>query len=250
MLSMNNLGANGRLGNQMFQYAALKGIALRHGYSYCIPYSVFVNPWTDHQLNTCFKLNKNLIYGTQNVKTISEKSFSFDKVLFENCQDNINLNGYFQSEKYFIDIKDEIIKDFTFKYTFEKPFEEYISIHVRRGDYINQPDYHPTCSLEYYKNSLSLINDSIPIVVFSDDILWCKENIKADLYMENTTNTQDLYLMTMAKHNIIANSSFSWWGAWLNQNPDKIVVAPETWFGPAYSHYIMKDLIPNDWIKI
>lgn len=250
MISYNSLGRNGRLGNQMFQYAALKGIASKHGYSYCIPYSMFINPWTDHQLNTCFKLNKNLIYSTQNTTTISEKSFNFDKVLFENCEDNINLDGYFQSEKYFIDIKDELIKDFTFKYNFEKPFDNYIAIHVRRQDYVNQPNYHPVCSLDYYNNALELVSKKIPVVVFSDDILWCKGNIEAELYMENTTNIQDLYLMTQATHNIIANSSFSWWGAWLNQNPDKIVIAPETWFGPAYSHYIMKDLIPNDWIKI
>ena len=250
MISFNSLGRSGRLGNQMFQYAALKGIALKHGYSYSIPYSLFVNPWTDHQLNTCFKLNKNIVYGTTNGKTINESSFSFDEHLFNNCPDNIDISGYFQTEKYFSHIKNEIIKDFTFRINFDKPFNKYIALHVRRGDYVNQPNYHPVCSIEYYMNALSIIQDDIPIVIFSDDINWCKENIKADLYMENTTNIQDLYLMTQATHNIIANSSFSWWGAWLNQNPDKIVVAPETWFGPAYSHYIMKDLIPNDWIKI
>jgi hypothetical protein len=250
MLSFNSLGRSGRLGNQMFQYAALRGIASKHGYSYSIPYSVFLNPWTDHQLNTCFRLNKNIIYGTQNVQTISELSFNFDKSLFYNCLDNTDLNGYFQTEKYFSHIKDEIVKDFTFKVDFEKPFDEYVAIHVRRGDYVNQPNFHPVCSKEYYLEALKLIPKKIPLVVFSDDIEWCKENIDADLYMENTTNVQDLYLMTKATHNIIANSSFSWWGAWLNQNPDKIVVSPKVWFGPAYSHYIMDDIRPPEWIQL
>jgi len=250
MISFNSLGRSGRLGNQMFQYAALRGIASRHGYSYSIPYSLFVNAWTDHQLNTCFKLNKNIVYGATNNKTINESSFSFDEHIFNNCPDNIDISGYFQTEKYFAHIKNEIIKDFTFRINFDKPFNEYIALHVRRGDYVNQPNHHPVCSVDYYMNALSIIEDDIPIVIFSDDINWCKENIEASLYMENTTNIQDLYLMTQATHNIIANSSFSWWGAWLNQNPEKIVVCPKNWFGPAYSHYNMNDLRPEDWIQL
>lgn len=250
MISFNSLGRSGRLGNQMFQYAALRGIASKHGYSYSIPYSLFVNAWTDHQLNTCFKLNKNIVYGATNNKTINESSFSFDENIFNNCPDNIDISGYFQTEKYFAHIKNEIIKDFTFRINFDKPFNEYIALHVRRGDYVNQPNHHPVCSVDYYMNALSIIEDDIPIVIFSDDINWCKENIEASLYMENTTNIQDLYLMTQATHNIIANSSFSWWGAWLNQNPEKIVVCPKNWFGPAYSHYNMNDLRPEDWIQL
>ena len=250
MISFNSLGKSGRLGNQMFQYAALRGIASKHGYSYSIPYSLFVNPWTDHQLNTCFKLNKNIVYGTTNNKTINESSFSFDEYIFNNCPDNIDISGYFQTEKYFAHIKNEIIKDFTFRINFDKPFNEYIALHIRRGDYINQPNYHPVCSIDYYMNALSIIQDDIPTVIFSDDINWCKENIKANIYMENTTNIQDLYLMTQATHNVIANSSFSWWGAWLNQNPNKIVVSPKVWFGPSYSHYIMDDIRPSEWIQL
>jgi hypothetical protein len=127
------------------------------------------------------------------------------------------------------------------------PTKEYISIHVRRGDYLHQQYHHPICSAEYYSQAIDLINENIPIVIFSDDINWCKENIKADFYIENNKNYEDLYLMTKAKHNIIANSSFSWWGAWLNKNPDKIVVAPGIWFGEGYLHLDLSDLIPEEW---
>lgn len=249
-ISFNNLGKMGRLGNQMFQYASLKGIAKKHGYSFSIPYSLGLNIWTDHQLTKFFNLDKTLIYSTTSNQIINESKFNFDKVLFETCQDNVDLSGYFQTEKYFIEIKQEIIKDFSFKHNFKKPLKNYNVLHIRRTDYINQSYFHPLCSLDYYKQAIEIIGNELPIVVVSDDIEWCKNNIKADFYSENSTNIEDLYIMSQAENNIIANSSFSWWGAWLNQNPKKIIVAPENWFGEGYSHYIMKDLIPNDWIKI
>ena len=114
MISFNNLGNLGHLGNQMFQYASLKGISKNRGYEYCIPdkkyfgtrYNLFSN------IHDCFNINCNVGFITE--KTINERFYHFDKDLFENCPDNVNLNGYFQSEKYFKHIKDEIKKDFSF----------------------------------------------------------------------------------------------------------------------------------------
>jgi len=250
MISFNNLGRMGRLGNQMFQYASLKGIARNKGYNFCIPYSYEVNEWTDHQLTKYFKLDDNLLVKSHDPRhTRSECGYHFDQDLYDNCEDGTDINGYLQTEKYFMSIRDEILDDFSFKSEYELPMnKEYTSLHVRRGDYVNQTNHHPLCSVDYYLQALELVDG--PIVVLSDDPEWCKQNIPADVYIENTSNIHDLFIMTKAKNNIIANSSFSWWGAWLNNNPEKKVICPEKWFGPGYSHYIMNDIRPPEWIQL
>jgi hypothetical protein len=104
--------------------------------------------------------------------------------------------------------------------------------------------------MDYYGRAMSLLGPTWTYVITSDDIGWCKENFVGDynfLFMEGTSASHDLYIHTQAKHNIIANSSFSWWGAWLNTNPDKVVIAPKQWFGPALSHYDMFDICPESW---
>lgn len=243
----NSLGQNGRLGNQMFQYASLKGIARRHGYGYSIPPSTVSDT---HELRKTFRLGQDVNYGVAQVPTIDEKSFNFDYNLFENCPDNININGYFQSYKYFDHIKDEIVKDFTLKKQYESLNGSYCSVHIRRTDYLGFPNHHPVCDLDYYKTAMDMIGKQTTFVVVSDDIEWCQNNIRADAYSDSSDRNKDLHIMMNASYNIIANSSFSWWGAWLNQNPNKIVVCPKNWFGPAYKHYDMRDLRPEDWIQI
>lgn len=248
-ISFNKLGSYGRLGNQMFQYASLKGIARNNDLDFCIPYSVEVNEWYDHMLAKHFVLDKSIkMISVEGQNQYQERFFHFDKMLFENCPDNTDLMGYFQSYRYFDGIREEIVADFAFREKFEKPLPDYTAVHVRRGDYLNQPQYHPVCSVEYYENALDLTGG--PVVVMSDDIEWCKKFITADLYLDGTSNIYDLFVMTQARDNIIANSSFSWWGAWLNKNESKIVVAPKNWFGEAYAHYDMSDLRPQEWYQI
>lgn len=249
-ISFNRLGQFGRLGNQMFQYAALKGIARHRRLDFTIPFSPELNDWMDHQLSKYFYLDKSLhvqILNNQNERW--ESHFHFDQSLFETCDDETDLMGYFQTDRYFSHIRDELLDDFEIKQKFEKPLDEYIALHVRRGDYVNQPQFHPTCSVEYYLDALGRMPE-LPVVVMSDDIEWCRKFIPAQVYLEGTSNIHDLYVMTEANHNIIANSSFSWWGAWLNQNPDKIVISPENWFGSSYSHYNMEDIRPTEWIRL
>ena len=172
--------------------------------------------------------------------------------------DSYYLDGYWQSEKYFKEIEHIIREDF-------KPNDEVVeklkktslietktvSLHVRRGDYINLNEYHPIQTIEYYKNAVELIGDYDHIFVFSDDIEWCKKNLNFDnmVFMEGFTDIEDMYLMSMCKNNIIANSTFSWWGAWLNKNSDKKVIAPKKWFGEKVN-LNDSDIIPTDWIKI
>lgn len=249
MLSFNALGRYGRLGNQMFQYASLKGIARHRGYQFTIPASNNHDEWNDHQLSQCFALDDGIEYMSVPSQSLyQEPYFHFNEALFNECHDGVDLLGYFQTEKYFSDIREELLNDFSFKEQFDKPLDSYTALHVRRGDYVNQPQYHPVCSLDYYNNAIKITGG--PIIVMSDDIAWCKENIDADIYLEGTSNVYDLYVMSQADNNIIANSSFSWWGAWLNNNHDKVVVSPKNWFGEAYSNYNMDDLRPESWIQL
>lgn len=252
MISMNNLGSNGRLGNQMFQYAILKGLSAKYGYEFCIPPSAESNPYYDHVLFTLFKMEE-VNVGYTDYPTYQEQGFRFDENLFNNCTDNTNLNGYFQSYKYFQHINDEIVDNFSFKHNYDIDTEYDVAIHVRRTDYVGKTEYHGLCSEEYYREALSYFNPSGRFVVMSDDIEWCmrQDMFSGFDFRTATSDHEDLYVMSKARNNIIANSSFSWWGAWLNKNPEKKVIAPWLWFNPGYIPIEdTMDLIPSDWIRL
>jgi len=196
-----------------------------------------------------------------------EKEFGFDKKVL-GLGKNVYLKGYFQSEKYFLPAKNIIISDFTFKKEFVKDVEDLsvslrkensVSVHIRRGDFDKDPvttNYHGTLDIGYYNSAIELVRSRIPnatFYFFSDNIDWVKENlpIPGGVFVSGNitkNHIEDLYLMSQCRHNIIANSSFSWWGAWLNNNPEKIVIAPQKWFnkGPKDT----QDLIPEGWFKI
>jgi hypothetical protein len=260
MIGFNHLGQNGRLGNQMFQYAALRAIAHQHDYEFSIPYSEYKNEWKDHQLFEAFLLNDNLKTGYIDGEYYQESQYNYDSDYLNNCPDNVSLFGYFQTEKYFESISDLIRKDFTFKPNIINPckeafgFDKAISLHVRRTDYVQKSKDHPPCSLEYYKEALSRFNSDLPVLIFSDDINWCKEQdiFKPDRFMvsESGWNLIDICLMSMCSHHIIANSSFSWWGAWLSGSDN--VIAPSKWFGESgyTSSHNTSDIIPDRWVKI
>ena len=253
-ISFNQLGNFGNLGNQMFQYATLKGLAIKHGYNWSIP--------PKSEFGTTY-LMRSSIYDTFSLPNLEEKNvnlstnpilpekyFYFDENLFKNCPDNVDLNGYYQSYKYFSHIRNELIKDFTFKVQDVFLNIPYVAIHVRRGDYLNFSEYHPTCGLDYYVEAMEYFPEH-KFLVFSDDIEWCKQQeiFKECFFSDGSSSGNDLFLMSIAEHNIIANSSFSWWGAWLNNNSNKIVVCPKEWFGESLSHDT-KDLIPEEWIQL
>jgi len=177
-----------------------------------------------------------------------------------NVIDNSIIDGFFQSEKYFNHHRKEILKLFEIPDSVKNTiYEKYgnilngktTSLHVRRGDYVRHPNHHPTCSLEYYREAISKVDGDTTLVIFSDDIGWCQEhlNYNNSIYIENEKDYIELYLMSFCDNNIIANSSFSWWGAWLNKNDNKIVVGPKAWFGSAINHDT-SDIIPESWITI
>ena len=280
-ISYNRLGSNGRLGNQMFQYAGFRGIADNREYDWVIP-PENAETTCNYGLFECFKMihvqEKNKGYGHSNWQTINSTIFHFDEDLYNNCPDGVNINSYFQTEKYFKNIEKEIREDFTFNTEIVDPCQEIMSeigdaifIHVRRGDYIATPDHHPTLPIDYYKEALDRFNSDLPVLIFSDSLDWVKEQelFSSDRFLISENHVKypniiklgdgsiqqslipywDLCLMSMCKGAIIANSSMSWWGAWLQNGVGK-VIAPNLWFGSAYSHYIMNDLIPETWEKI
>lgn len=285
MLSFNNMGYWGRLGNQMFQYASLKGIASKHGYEFCIPNSDFANSWTDHQLFEVFELSSLKHVGITRyvdgqmvflkdkfadnpyestpekaVPVVQEEVFHFNEVLFDRCPDNVDMFGYFQTEKYFKHIREDIKKDFTFKEEIYKPAKEFrdsvdgevISLHIRRGDYLHQPQ-HPVQPLEYYQEALKHFDENIAVIIFSDDSEWVKEQelFESDRFIvsEDNPNVIDLCLMSICDYHIIANSSFSWWGSWLSNS--KKTIAPSKWFGPPLDvQKDTKDVYCEGWVKL
>ena len=281
MLAFNHLGSLGRLGNQMFEYAALRGIAAKHGYDWCIP-PAERKGIENYSLHDCFKLASKRNEDVIEVQYVQEPYFHFSEELFEKCPDNVSLYGFFQSEKYFNHISDEIRKDFTFHDEHMGPCKEMIDsvegepimLHVRRGDpnltdprgfkwsYTQCRDQHPVQPIEYYEKALAEFDKDQPVIVFSDSVDWVKEQefFSGDRFLISEpqqkyadgsfTPYADLCLMSLCSHAIIANSSLSWWGAWLISNPNKKVIAPRMWFGPAYSDKDTKDLYVKKWIVL
>lgn len=237
MISFKSLGNLGRLGNQLFQIAATVSLAEENNDDYIFPL------WSDapnFNLVECFSPN------VPSYDTYREPGFEYTKIPY---RPNVNLEGYFQSEKYFAASQDIIQNLLTPKIGFPIQWD-CTSIHVRRGDYVNLTQEYTQLGLDYYTKAMQMIG-SKNYMIFSDDIGWCKANFHGDniTFSEGKTPVQDLALMLSCEHNIIANSSFSWWGAYLNKNPSKIVVAPANWFGPKLPHNT-KDLLPEKWVKI
>lgn len=267
MITTNLMGG---LGNQMFQIAAVYAYAKHHGFDYGFD---FDNCYTPLQGNASvkykdsyFKELNRLSGDTVFNMSYKEPSFSYKEIIGKN--DNIILDGYFQSEKYFESVGDEVniifnkfdIKDknriLTYLYGLYKGVhKDIITVHVRRGDYIvppNKQEFHTNLgdTTDYYQKAMKLFNNNFFLFV-SDDIQWCKDNFKGDniIYSPFKSEIDDLCLMSLAHGNIIANSSFSWWGAWLNSSRKNKIVAPRNWFGPK-GPQDTQDIIPENWIKI
>ena len=172
------------------------------------------------------------------------------------------LHGYFQSEKYFSKYRKQILEIFSPTDIIINNLNEKYgnvlkgnvnSLHIRRGDYVGLPNHHPLTPIDYYKDSVKMLGDDSVYLIFSDDINWCKENlnfIKNKFFVDNLSDYEEIYLMSLCNNNIIANSTFSWWGAWLNQNPNKKVISPKIWFGDALHHNINSDIYCDGWVKL
>ncbi|MEI8390618.1 MAG: alpha-1,2-fucosyltransferase [bacterium] len=262
----------GGIGNQMFQYAVGLCLAEKNNTELKLAISDFAKYGNrKFQLNV-FNINAEIATQDEIDKIKSEnyrkeKHFHFDSKVLD-LPDNVYLDGYWQSEKYFKDIETIIRKEFTFKETPDDTNQELLDkikssnsvcIHIRRGDYVSTLKarlVHGTCSLNYYKKAMSFIIRKIEnphFYIFSDDTDWVKKNFKINDKMTIVDNNNDssgcldLMLMSNCQHFIIANSSFSWWASWLGKNPRKLIFAPKRWFG-ILSNVSSKDLYVKEWI--
>ena len=280
----------GGLGNQMFQYAYAKALENKglevkidisafetyklHGGYQLDKYTIDLDVTTKDE-NDKFYSNSNVLkilkkFGIDFSKKIIEKNLLFDNDLLSVKYDSY-IEGYFQCEDYFSSMRDELIKDFTIKNElsqYSKKIENQIlnkdvsaSLHIRRGDYISDEksnNIHGACSLDYYNKAIELMNSkfaSISFYIFSDDINWAKKNLDINnaIYIDSEEKRiphEDIYLMSLCSHNIIANSSFSWWGAWLNQNDNKFVIAPVRWFADNKLEKQSKNIVCRSWVKL
>lgn len=256
----------GGLGNQLFQWAF--GFAHAKKFKTEVDYDIsFFQLQNNHRVS--FKLfdlpnlikcdiplydqNTEVTLNKSQVVVVTEKFGNFfDFESTYNSDYHYFCDGYWQDPDYFKAYRSEILSYIDFKVDHAFDFANSCSLHVRRGDYVGLQEAHPLQDLNYYKNAIEEINPQGNIFVFSDDIEWCKSNLKFDklIFMENNSNIQDLKLMSLCNHNIIANSTFSWWGAWLNQHEDKKICAPKKWFGPKGPPRGIGGLIPNEWIRL
>lgn len=285
---------NGGLGNQLFQYAIARKLALTKD-----TYVVLDTSLYNHDILRKFSLQH---FNIQHRKLKKQHYYLFKKqastfiverlyykilrqlkkpityieslltynAAVVSCKNNtIYLEGYWQTEKYFTDIRTQLLQDLTVTIPLAAQNLEManailqtnsVALHIRRGDYVANAhtlSIHGVCGLDYYKRAINYITTHTiepELFVFSDDMEWVKQNLKTNLPLHfvtcnnATTDYEDLRLMSLCQHNIIANSSFSWWGAWLNVNADKIVIAPQQWF--ATTELNATDIVPNNWIKL
>lgn len=286
----------GGLGNQMFQYAAGRSLALQNGCELQLDTSDFA-AYTLHQgfeLDIVFGINLRRLdkissgkllgwrkhrflsslfgriegFGTLHTTIAREPSFNYWPK-WMHLQAPAYLFGYWQSERYFSEFKHEIRQDFRFRQNLDPESNRIaeaisnktsVSLHVRRGDYAKNPKttaLHGLCSPAYYSKAIDYLAhraNNLHLFIFSDDIPWVKANLPIAghnytyvSHNKGSDSWRDMQLMSLCQHHIIANSSFSWWGAWLNPSPKKFVVAPEKWFAKDID---TSDLIPESWIRL
>jgi len=251
----------GGLGNYMFQISAAYSISKGDDKELICDYSDHMvphKPFSEYTNNIFRKIN--FSNGIGQHTPIGESGFNYREI--PHIDGNVRLNGYYQSEKYFKHIREEILQLFDLPSEVKEDIQERYkgvlkqdtcSLHVRRGDYLGLTNFHPQQSLDYYKQAIETVGPDKTFVIFSDDIEWCKQNlgfISSKFFISGNKDYEDMYLMSLCRNNIITNSTFSWWGAWLNKNEDKIVISPKIWFGKNNSHLDTSDLYCDKWIKL
>ena len=274
----------GGLGNQLFQYATGRAVASHHK----LPLKLDLTWFETHQLHNGYRLdqlaieadiaikneitnmkggNNVLFSALRKAGVLRRKSYFkekhssyFDESIFK--KNSIYLEGYWQNELYFAKIRDLLLRELSpispmndvgCAYLNRIKKCNSVSIHVRRGDYLNFKNI-AVLDVDYYVTAVEHIRKNVEkpnFFIFSDDLEWCKNSLgflDNCIYVDRTqTEIEDLKLMSFCRHNIIANSSFSWWGAWLNQNPNKIVIAPKGWL---LNDTSSSNVILSDWVKV
>jgi len=260
----------GGLGNQLFQYAAGKALAQRLGTPFFIDTGFYLKPHSHRQFKlpdlgltaqtNNFSKPRRIISKLKakllplsvngNMNYLSEPDdYGYHEFACDASQHSY-LDGYWQSDKYFREIRQQLLKEIDLSNigisdeAIALPSENTVAVHVRRGDFISQ-NSSQALSSDYVVRAMRKFNNNVDFMFFSDDIAWCKENFKGDniAFANNQTDLQDLKQMSEAAHNIIANSTFSWWSAWFNQNVNQRVIAPKPWT----NENTHQDILPENW---
>tara|TARA_R110002020_G_scaffold76558_1_gene193904 strand:+ start:12021 stop:12890 length:870 start_codon:yes stop_codon:yes gene_type:complete len=278
---MISVSLKGGLANQMFQIAALVNVGVENRCKFAIDPQIwpayggadigdqdpqkmvfgrdFQAAAPNKYINNIFRhvprLNLSPASDILFAGVYHEDSFTYEKIPYI---PRMVLEGYFQSEKYFKDSENVIRKIFypppeviqSFREQYRQNDHRLVAIHVRRGAHTHNWEHHGSLPAAYFEKAMAMF-DNCRFLVFSDDMPWCKQYLHADHleYVEGHEDYEDLYYMSLCDSNIIANSTFSWWGAWLNNNPDKTIISPRKWFGPA-KKLDTKDLLPPTWVTI
>lgn len=279
----------GGLGNQMFQYAVGRHLSLKHQVPLILEaYAYHLDDLRDYglggfqidadvqfaktsgQLRSIYsKVNRKLapfpLWPRSLLTEILDIKFTYTAEIL-NSPKLCYLAGYWQCGRYFLEISDQIRKDFQLAHPLSAGAQTVmarieksntISLHVRRGDYVESPNFLGTCSAEWYETTMAMMAaevDTPKFFVFSDDLEWARANLPTTWPIEfvfldgDNRDCEDIHLMSLCRHHIIANSTFSWWGAWLNPDPNKRVIAPKNWF--ATPRVDSSDLLPPNWVKV
>jgi hypothetical protein len=267
----------GGLGNQLFQYALGRAIEISCHEDVSFETSFFGSQNKRRYMldvfNTKVKIRSDSFLRIfKREKHLIEHNLEYIPSLFSDIQEGgrFYLDGYWQTEKYFKHIRKELLSEITLKNPYSQDAEilsraiaasaTSVAIHVRHGDYITDPQANTVlgvCSPEYYHRAIETIQQKVHdphFFIFSDDIEWAKDNLNLDPTMTTYVSgiglkdEEELMLMSECKHDIIANSSFSWWSAWLNPNTQKIIIAPRAWFkSPDFK---TENIIPSSWIRL
>lgn len=283
------INIKGGLGNQMFQYALGRKLALQNSDELLMdtsgldranemgdiyrPFSLgqfsiagnVANPAQVQQYKNPYGIFSKILRKFR-FKVLRQMHMGWEPGILQ-IKKTRYLDGYWQSPKYFESIRAELLSDFSLREGWsetgqtlgqEMSASESVSIHVRRGDYVANSSVHKAygeCSLGYYQAAIEKIKNKIKnptFYIFSDDVSWVKDNLPVGdavfVSGQGLKDAEEILLMSKCEHNIIANSTFSWWGAWLNQNKGKIVIAPKPWF--EVNEKFFQDLIPETWIRL
>jgi len=252
MVVVSELGKNGQMSNAMFQISCAIGYARKHNMLYLLP--------SDWKYFSAFEGSFNQTNALPEYPIYKELRFAYDEIPYF---ENVDLSGYWQSKKYWEHCEQEIRAMFKLKLEFELAAKEFINVHsngktpvschVRRTDYVSMSHYFHNLSVDWYREAMSRFDDTHQFFVMSDDIDYCKQHFtfQDNISFCGFSDVMDFAIGVNCSHNIVANSSFSWWQQFLNTNPNKIVIAPKKWFAEAGEYNKTDDLYyPNTWTLI
>ena len=255
----------GGLGNQLFQIMATIAYSIQHNSGFRFEYTEMLGERTTYW-NTFLLPLKKYTYEEESTVIYEYHEHGFTYLPVTKGMTDLCLCGYFQSYKYFVDVEEQAFAQFDLRRQQDLVRSEFqnelrtISMHFRLGDYKDKPEYHPVLPVDYYRRALELVGyapneDIVYVFCEAEDIDYVKNTVSElnvginVVYVDNSIpDWRQMLMMSVCNVNIIANSTFSWWGAYFNNTPGKVVVRPKNWFGPLIQHEIY-DLFPDDWIE-